>query len=136
MTETKPKTSEVHVIDANALAVERTMMAADRTLMAWTRTALSMIGFGFTVYKFMQAMQAEGKAMAIKDPSGPRNFGLALITLGIISLLLAGVQYWKTATRLNPGGKSHFSLALIVAGFIVALGLFALTNLIFQLGPF
>jgi putative membrane protein len=33
------------------LAVDRTVMAAGRTLMAWVRTALSMISFGFTIYK-------------------------------------------------------------------------------------
>ena len=50
-----------HKPDANQLgvertdwALERTFMAADRTLMAWVRTAISMIGFGFTLYKFLQ----------------------------------------------------------------------------------
>ena len=34
----------------------RTIMAADRTLMAWIRTSLSMLSFGFTIYKFLQAI--------------------------------------------------------------------------------
>ena len=46
MNETPPKLADV-------LATERTRMAADRTLMGWIRTALSMIGFGFTIYKFL-----------------------------------------------------------------------------------
>ena len=40
---------------ADILALERTRLAAERSLMAWVRTALSMISFGFTIYKFMQA---------------------------------------------------------------------------------
>ena len=44
MNETPPKLADV-------LATERTRMAADRTLMGWIRTALSMIGFGFTIYQ-------------------------------------------------------------------------------------
>ena len=76
MTEAK-KTSDMLAQERTDLSVARTMMAADRTLMAWTRTALSMISFGFTIYKFMQYMQEEGKAI-IKNPQGPRNFGMSL----------------------------------------------------------
>ena len=36
------------------LAIDRTRLAAERSLMAWIRTALSMIAFGFTIYKFLQ----------------------------------------------------------------------------------
>jgi len=117
------------------LSVERTMMAADRTLMAWTRTALSMIGFGFTIYKFMQYMQEEGRAV-IGNPQGPRNFGMSLIALGIVSLLIACIQHWCFQKRVDPAGKPHFSLAFIVAGFIAAVGFLALANVIFKLGPF
>jgi putative membrane protein len=46
MSDTELKTSDI-------LALDRTRMAAERTLMAWVRTALSMIGFGFTIYKFL-----------------------------------------------------------------------------------
>ncbi len=117
------------------LAVERTMMAADRTLMAWTRTALSMIGFGFTIYKFMQYMQEEGTNI-IKNPNGPRNFGFSLIALGIISLLIACIQHWFIQKKIDPAGKPHFSLAFIVAGFIAGVGFLALANMIFKIGPF
>ena len=117
------------------LSVERTMMAADRTLMAWTRTALSMISFGFTVYKAMQYLQEEGKAI-IKNPEGPRNFGMSLIVLGIISLLIACIQHWYFQKRVDPAGKSHFSLTFIVAGFIASVGFLALANGIFKIGPF
>ncbi len=133
MTEVK-KTSDMLAQERTDLSVERTIMAADRTLMAWTRTALSMISFGFTVYKFMQYMQEEGTAV-IKDPRGPRNFGMSLIALGIFSLLIACLQHWQFV-RMHGGGKPRFSLALVVAGFITAVGLLALANVIFKIGPF
>ena len=41
------------------LAVVQNLMAADRTLMAWVRTALSMISFGFTIYKVIEGLQHE-----------------------------------------------------------------------------
>ena len=118
------------------LAVSRTLMAADRTLMAWTRTSLSMISFGFTVYKFMQYLREEGEAGLIRTARGAKNFGMTLVIVGIVVLLIACVQYWFLARRLNPGTRLHFSLALAVAGFIAALGFLALTNIAFKIGPF
>ena len=53
MNEPQPKLADV-------LALERTRMAADRTLMGWIRTALSMISFGFTIFKFLEYTQEQG----------------------------------------------------------------------------
>jgi uncharacterized membrane protein YidH (DUF202 family) len=50
--------------ERTALATDRTLMAADRSLMAWIRTALSMISFGFTIYKLLQGFAA-------RAPSSP-----------------------------------------------------------------
>ena len=41
------------------LALDRNKLAAERTLMAWVRTALSMISFGFTIYKFLQVIDEQ-----------------------------------------------------------------------------
>ena len=38
--------------EGTRLAYERTVLAHERTLMAWLRTAVSLITFGFTIYKF------------------------------------------------------------------------------------
>jgi putative membrane protein len=136
MSESIKKTTDMLAQDRTDLAIERTSMAADRTLMAWTRTALSMISFGFTIFKFLHYIQVEGKAIGIRNPNGPRNFGLTLIAVGVISLLIACIQHLHYAKKLNPEKKWHFSLALAVAGFIVLLGLLALVNIIFKIGPF
>jgi len=136
MMEAGPSDSNRLAQQRTELAVTRTLMAADRTLMAWTRTSLAMISFGFTVYKFMQYMQQEGKAILVRTERGAQNFGLTLIAVGILFLLIAGVQYWHLARKIDPGRKWHFSLTLAVAGFVVALGLLALVNAIFRIGPF
>ena len=52
-------------------------MAADRTLMGWLQTALSMISFGFTIYKFLQVFQSEGISLADQRVKG---FGFKAIT--------------------------------------------------------
>ena len=48
------------------------LMAAERTLMAWTRSAVSLITFGFTLYKFLQYVRTEEAGEAI-EARGPRN---------------------------------------------------------------
>ena len=78
-----------HAPTADDMASERTILAADRTLMPWIRTTLSMISFGFTIYKFLQAMFESGKSTLVASPAGPRNFGLALISLGVWALAIA-----------------------------------------------
>jgi Predicted membrane protein len=32
----------------------RTRMSMERTLMSWVRTATALIGFGFTIFQFLQ----------------------------------------------------------------------------------
>ena len=57
------------------LGAMRTIMAADRTLMAWVRTSLSMLSFGFTIYKFLEsAVQSDQLARA----DSPQQVGLFL----------------------------------------------------------
>jgi len=51
-------------LERTSLATDRTLMAADRSLMAWIRTALSMISFGFTIYKLLQGFAASGTQLA------------------------------------------------------------------------
>jgi putative membrane protein len=121
--------------DANELAVERTVMAAERTLMSWTRTSISLISFGFTLYKFLQYMQEVGKA-SITDPNGPRHFGLALILIGIFALAAASIQYRQLQKKVRPQKKYPLSLSVVVAWAIILLGIFAMTNILFQMGPF
>ena len=129
--------------DANALAVERTdwaldrtFMAADRTLMAWLRTALLMIGFGFTVYKFLEYIQQQ-KTGAVPTLEGPRHLGLAFIGLGLVSLVIAVVQDWNYTKRLQTEQRRRpFNLGLVVAVFVALIGIFTFTSLLLRTGPF
>lgn len=108
------------------LAIERTVMAAGRTLMGWVRTALSMISFGFTIYKFLEAA-AHGSPVGAMGAHGPRRLGLFLIALGVISVLLGSVEYFQTVRRLNALSVKKFqavNISLIVGIAIGLLGLF------------
>jgi len=65
-------------LDASTdLAFERSRLASERTLMAWIRTSLSMISFGFTIYKFFEYL---GESAGGTEPRhGPLNLGRVMV---------------------------------------------------------
>jgi putative membrane protein len=107
------------------LALDRTWLAHERTLMAWVRTATSMIGFGFTIYKFFQleAVNRTSRPGVIT----PRRFALIMISIGLITLLLATITRRKEtkniATQLS---RKPRSLAEVVAVLIFVFGILVL----------
>ena len=118
------------------LAFDRNRMAADRTLMAWIRTAVSLIGFGFSIFKFFQYTR-EAEAFTNIRAQGPRNLGMAMVILGTLLLAVAIVEYFLYVRRLAAQANHSIpiSTALIAAFVISGLGLLALVNLIFHIGP-
>jgi len=80
-------------LNTTELAVERSRLAADRTLMAWIRTSLSMISFGFTIFKFFQYIVESGTMQSRWGGNGPRHMGSVLVILGTLLLVPATLQY-------------------------------------------
>jgi putative membrane protein len=104
------------------LGAVRTMMAADRTLMAWIRTALSMLSFGFTIYKVLQGFQESGRAIS---ENTPRNAGIFLVVAGTVAILMGTIEYGLTLQQLRM--LEPFRLlrpTLIMAVLMCASGLF------------
>jgi putative membrane protein len=123
----------------NELAQQRTVMAAERTFMAWARTSLSLISFGFSIFKFMQyAQEIETKAKL--TTSGARNLGTTLVALGVVFLIISSVQHWQLLRRVKPSLRMlnlrAWPLSLFLAALLTLLGLLALVNMIFGVGPF
>lgn len=82
------------------LPVMNTLMAADRTLMSWTRTSLSLLSFGFTIYKVLEGFQdIEGK-FVVKSGT-PRDAGLFLAGMGTFAMVMGTIEYWQTLRVLN-----------------------------------
>jgi putative membrane protein len=129
MSDTELKTSD-------RLALDRTRMAAERTLMAWLRTTLSMISFGFTIYKFLQAIEAQSKAPVLR-PQAPRTVGLTLVGIGTFALIIACAQHLGYVKKLGAGqpGKP-WDLTFTVACLIALLGLVMFGNMFLRSGPF
>jgi len=116
------------------LAVGRTILAMDRTLMAWVRTSLSLISFGFTIYKFLQSL-ASGPLASRLRPQAPRNIGLFLVTVGTLSLGLALAQFWMTMEKKLGVTRRRLLLnpSLLLAMAICLLGLFLLIAMLARL---
>jgi putative membrane protein len=123
-------------VDRTDLAVDRTLMGASRTLMAWVRTALSMIGFGFTIYKVLQAMAKEGILLTPRA-QGPRYIGLFLIGLGTLAAFMGNVEYWQLArdVRKKYGAKAR-KFPFIMSGLIFVLGLWLFVSIVLKMEAF
>lgn len=122
--------------DRTDMATERTVMAAERTLMAWMRTSVSLISFGFTVYKFLEYLR-QAQATHAVHVQAPRNFGLALITLGTVALCAAIWQHRSFLKRLGQTqARNMWSLAVIISLLTVLIGVLAFLGVLLRAGPF
>jgi putative membrane protein len=123
MTDEKPKPSGLGV--TTRLSVARTTMAANRTLMAWLRTALSMISFGFTLYKVIQGFQSGG--MEVPIDLHPKRAGLVLIGLGILSIVVGMLEYYlimREVRKIMPIPYWQHTLWIAVLGLCIAVAIF------------
>ncbi len=128
------------------LSFQRTRLSADRTLMSVIRTSLSLIGFGFTIFQFFEKLRAAGTLI---HAAAPRNFGLALVFLGV-GMLIIGIVYHvqfmlelrhtrdeMTRSELIHGQSRYpVSFTLITAVILLLIGLLAIVSMVFHVGPF
>jgi len=129
MSAQEAKSSNELAADRTDLAATRTLMAADRSLMAWIRTALSMISFGFTIYKVLEGFR--GSAVVLSHENGPRDIGLFLTGLGTVSLVMGTIEYWSRIRDLRPlGNFSVWRPSFLIALIMSVAGLFAFVSII------
>jgi inner membrane protein YidH len=128
------------------MSFQRTRLSADRTLMSVIRTSLSLIGFGFTIAQVFEKLRDQN---VITRAGAPRNFGLALIALGILMLLLGigyhvqfmlGLRHLRESMRREGlvHGETVFpvSFTLVTALVLLLIGVAAILSLAFRIGPF
>ncbi len=117
------------LLSTNELALDRTRLAHERTMMAWIRTSVSLISFGFSIYKFFDYFR--GPNPVSQGVMGPRRFALFMIGTGLFVLAGAAVQHWLELRQLRKaGGQVPRSLATAVALLIFIVGILALITVI------
>jgi len=128
------------------MSFQRTRMSADRTLMSVIRTSLSLISFGFTIFQIFEKLRDHE---VIKHAASARNFGVALVLLGIL-MLIGGIVYHVqfmmnlraqrdemiVAGLVHGQSKFPVSLTLITAVILLLVGVAAVVSMLFQVGPF
>lgn len=129
------------------MAYQRTRLAAERTLMSIIRTSLSLIAFGFTIFQVFSSAQSLSDVNI--GANAPRNFGIALVALGI-SMLVVGIVYHVNFMRALRADRDEgvafghirgispypVSMTLVVACALLLVGLLAISSMVFAINPF
>jgi putative membrane protein len=119
--------------DRTSLAAFRTQLALDRTTLAWARTTLAMASFGFGMVAFFRTIREKASSPeTIRLHEGAIRMGTALILVGIVSMILAGISHGLALRRLRRGvspALSRWPLSISVAMLIALIGLDGLWSL-------
>ena len=133
---------EVRATAGDHFAWLRTRLALERTIMSWLRTAVALIGFGFAIVQYLNHLQQIPGARSAYLPEAPRYLGLALISCGILALLVSLWQYWwgirylwgDPFTPIAGVTKEGMQTPVIaVAIVLIFIGLFAFFAVLFRL---
>ena len=139
---TGPGRFEVRATAADHFAWVRTRLALERTMMAWQRTAVALIGFGFAIVQYLNHLQPIPGGRPPYLPTAPEYLGLALISCGILALLVSIWQYWwgirylwgDPFTPIAGVTKEGMQTPVIaVAILLIGIGLFAFCAVLFRL---
>jgi len=123
-------------LPAPDLNLERTILAADRTLLAWVRSGLSLIGFGFTIFKALEYLREIHQYNSVIHGHGARNFAAAMIALGMLGQLLGVLQYHAVLIYIRAPRRRLYGSTFIIAMATLLLGILAMLGTVFRQGVF
>jgi putative membrane protein len=138
-----PERFDVRVTADSHFGWIRTRLSLERTMMSWLRTAVSLIGFGFAIVQFFERLQRLPGVRPAYIPDAPQYLGLALISCGILALLVSVWQYWWTVRYLWSGSFASIagitkegmqSPVVAIAVLLIGIGLFAFVAVLLRLG--
>ena len=133
---------EVRVTADSHFAWLRTRLALERTMMAWLRTAVSLIGFGFAIVQFFERMQQMPGVRPAEHPHAAQYLGLALISCGVLALVISVWQYWWTIRYMWGGAFAALagmtrermqSPVIAIAILLILIGVFAFLAVLLRL---
>lgn len=103
--------------------------------MAALRTSLSLISFGFTIYKFFESARHTMGDGAPLRVHGPRRLGLTLVAIGVI-VLVAGIwQHWVFLKELKreSGLQFPWSISLTASVLLAITGVVVFVTILIRL---
>ena len=133
---------EVRASAADHFAWIRTRLALERTIMSWLRTAVALIGFGFAIVQYLNHLQQTPGARSGYLPTAPEYLGLALISCGVLALVISIWQYrwglrylWGEPFTPIAGVTTEAmqTPVMAVAILLIGVGLFAFFAVLFRL---
>jgi putative membrane protein len=133
---------DVRVTADSHFAWIRTRLSLERTIMSWLRTAVALIGFGFALVQYLNHLQQIPGARSAYLPTAPEYLGLALISCGVLALVISiwqyrwGIRYlWgEPFTPIAGATKQGIQTPIIaVAIILIFIGLFAFFAVLFRL---
>ena len=133
---------EVRLTSDSHFAWIRTRLSLERTMMSWLRTAVALVGFGFAIVQYFQRLgQMPGVGPAY-TPYAAYYLGLALISCGVLALVISVWQYWWTMRYLWSASFAPIagmtkeglrSPVIAVAVLLIFIGLFAFFAVLLRL---
>ena len=133
---------EVRVTSDSHFSWIRTRLSIERTMMSWIRTAVALIGFGFAIVQFFERLQQMPGIRPAAYPDAPRDLGLALISCGVLALLIAVWQYlwiirylWdgSFAPIAGPTREGVETPVIAIAVLLICIGVFAFFAVLLRL---
>jgi putative membrane protein len=123
---------EVRVTSDSHFAWLRTRLAVERTMLAYMRTAVALIGFGFTIYQFLERVQ-EVPGRVVYFPRAAWYLSLSLILCGVAAAVASLFEYQRLIVYLRSGG---FAAIAGVASMQKRTPLYAITGVLIVIGIF
>ena len=133
---------EVRTTSDSHFSWVRTRLSVERTMMSWQRTATALIGFGFAIVQYFNHLQQIPGARPAYLPTAPEYLGMALISCGILALVISLWQYlwtlryiWGEPFTPIAGMKREGmqSPVIAVAILLIGIGVFAFLAVLFRL---
>jgi putative membrane protein len=133
---------EVRVTSDSHFSWIRTRLSIERTMMSWIRTATALIGFGFAIVQFFERLEQMPGVRPAAYPGAARDLGLALISCGVLALLIAIWQYLWIIRYLwdgsftpiaGPTREGVQAPVIAIAVLLVGIGVFAFFAVLLRL---